>query len=72
MAPETEAEAIAQGCKRVEGVRIEGYGPRILAKDCSQLKPGDKCAEYPCQNGVQLVIYCDGQNGCTHYYECPC
>jgi hypothetical protein len=70
-APATEAEAIAQGCQRVEGITLDSKKASVL-RECSQLNPGDKCAEYPCENGKMLVIYCDGQNGCTRYYECPC
>jgi hypothetical protein len=75
-APNTEAEAIAMGAKRVDAItqkHIDTFGPAIVnPPDCSQLGPGQKCAEYACVNHTQLVIYCDPDNGCTRYYEVPC
>jgi hypothetical protein len=73
--PQTEKDAIALGCKRVAvaEANIARYGAQVVnPTDCSFKQPGDLCATYPCVNGKQLVVYCDGANGCTRYYECPC
>lgn len=74
--PQTEAEAIAQGGKRVPAIgqrHIERYGAEIQnPPDCSHKEPGQLCAEYACVNNWKLVIYCDSQEGCTRYYEVPC
>jgi hypothetical protein len=68
------AKAVCRRIYALAAEHTERYGPKIVnPPDCSKKKEGDRCAEYESTDGTNtvLVIYCDGQNGCTRYYECP-
>jgi hypothetical protein len=72
-APEWEADAkkICQPINFLTAEHTKKYGPQI-SKPSGCTQEGKKCAEYPSNDGkTHLAIYCDGQNGCTRYYECP-
>jgi hypothetical protein len=75
-APKTLKEALARGHVKLldhEKLQMKAtYGDPAPVADCSTLNPGDMCAEYPCVDGIKIVMYCDDTKGCTHAVKVPC
>ncbi len=71
--PQTEAEAIRRGYKRVERIAPDFYAQAFsIQRPCGPLQSGQLCLQTNCRpDNTMTVCYCNGIS-CSNCYIMPC